>query len=262
MEMTMAGAEAREREIGLLMSLTGILIRPRAMLLALSCARHSWWGVAALLMVMVIVLSVVAYSHADCQYVYRLEMEQYRSSASQLTRPPVAPTPLPITMAIRFGGRLVSTLGSWVLWAGALYLVTVLSGESGVGFGGMWKLVLWASIPYAIRSVAQSAYMLAIKTPIYNQALSGLVIDRTPPPLMTFHYAIPTKQQLALASVFERLDIYLLWHLALIIVGLMVVAKLSRKKAVAITLGLWLVFALIGTVPHFFPRTFARFTYF
>jgi hypothetical protein len=258
----MTGSERLKREPGIIAFLTGVLVRPKATLAILGRGGRAWSAVPALLMVVVTILMVVAYSHADCQYVHRLELEHYRNTGSQTSRPPVAPTPLPITMAIRTGGRLVSMFGSWIVWAAALYLLAVLFGENEVSFRAMWNLILWTSIPYAIRGALQSGWMAALKKPIYNQALSGLVVDRTQPPPMTFQYVIPTRQELALASLLGRLDIYLLWHLALVVLGLTVLTTFSRRKAAAVTLGIWVVFTLVAMVPHFFPATFGRFRYF
>ena len=262
MEIAMRGGDAVRSRAGIRSFLSGIIVRPRATLLALSENARSWWGVPTVLLVAVVILSVVAYSYADCQYVHRLELEQYRSSGSQATRPPEPPTPLLITIAIRAGGRLLSQSVSWFAWSIALYLIVVLMGESEVSFGRVWKLLMWSSIPYVVRGVLQSGTMLLAKKPIYNQALSGLVVDHTPPPPMTFSYVIPTKNELILASILERMDIYLLWHMALLVIGLTTLTGFSRKKALGVTLGIWLVFTLIGTIPHFFPGTFARFRYF
>lgn len=231
-------------------------------MVALSRARRSWWGIPALLLIAVVILTVIAYSYADCRYIYQLELEHYRSSASQAQQAPRQPTPLPITMTVRAGGRLVSTLASWLLWSGALYLVAVLLGRNEASFASIWKLVLWASVPYVIRGVAQSAFMLIAGKPIYNQALSGLVIDNAPPPMMTFQYVIPTKEQLALASLLEQLDVYLVWHLTLLVIGMTALTQLPRRKAAAVTVGIWVVFALLGMIPDFFPGTFSRFRYF
>jgi hypothetical protein len=153
-------------------------------------------------------------------------------------------------------------LGSWIVWAGALYLALILLGQNGVGFGSVWTLVLWAWMPYVVRALLQSAYMTIVSRPVYNQGLSGLVVDRTPPPPMTLHYVIPTTNDVALASLLERFDVYLLWQLALMVVGVTALSKLSRKKAMVLTCGLWIAFALISLIPSFFPRTFARFRYF
>jgi hypothetical protein len=262
MEITMRGVDGVRSGSGILSFLSGIVLRPRATLLALSTSQRSWWGVPAFLLIATLILSVAVYSYADCQYVHRLEMEQYTSSGSQAARPPEPPTPLPITMAIRAGGRSISQAVSWLAWSVVLYLIVVLLGESDVGFGSVWKLCMWSSMPYVVRGVLQSATMLLVRKPIYNQALSGLVVDHTPPPPMTFSYVIPTKNELILASILERLDIYLLWYTALLVIGLTTFTGFSRKKALGVTVGIWLAFMLIGTIPDFFPGTFARFRYF
>ena len=262
MEITMGSSDSVWKQPGAFSLLVGILTKPRTTMPALGRNERGWWAVPALLTIVLIVFTVVAYSYADCQYVYRLELEHYRSAANQAARPPTAPTPQPITMAIRAAGRTVAQLVSWVAWGGALYLLVVLLGENETSFGAVWRVVLWASMPYALRSLIQSVTMFLMKKPIYNQALSGLVVDRTPPPLMTFNYVIPTRQQELLASILERLDIYLLWHLALVVIGVTSLTRFSRRKAGAVTLGIWLIFAVVTTLPHFFPGTFARFRYF
>lgn len=69
--------------------------------------------------------------------------------------------------------------------AGALYLVLILLGHNEVAFGSVWTLVLWSSLPLVLRGILQSAYMTILERPVYNQHLSGLVVENRPPP-MTF----------------------------------------------------------------------------
>lgn len=262
MEMNMAGTDAVRGRLGVLGLLAGALVKPRDTMVALRKVRRSWWGIPALLTLAVIILSVIAYSYADCQYVHQLEMDQYLSSTNSSGRPPEPPTPLPITMTIRAAGRLISTCVAWFAWSGAVYLALLLLGHSAVDFGSVWTLAIWAWMPYAVRDIIQSIYMIAIHRPVYNQGLSGLVVDRTPPPPMTFRYLIPTTSELALASLLERLDIYMIWHLALMVLGTRALTKLSRRKAIGAIWGIWLVLTLVALIPGFFPRTFARFRFF
>ncbi|MFO7741812.1 MAG: YIP1 family protein [Anaerolineae bacterium] len=262
LEMNVAGIDAPAKQAGVLRVLAGALIKPRATTAALRQTRWTWWAIPAFLILAVTVLTVVAYSYAHCGYIYQLEMDHYARSASQGGRSPNPITPLPITMAIRVAGRVLSTGGAWLVWSGALYLALILLGYNGVAFGSVWTLVLWAWMPYAVRDVLQSIYMTVAHRPVYNQGLSGLVVDRTPPPLASFDYVIPTTNQEALASFLARLDVYLIWQLALMVIGAMALTRVSRRKAVAVILGIWLVFALVALIPQFFPATFARFRYF
>jgi len=258
----MSGVDALERRPGVLGLVAGTLVRPRTTLLTMGRIKRRWWGIPALLMLVVLIVTVVAYSRADCQYVHRLEMNHYLSSTTQGGRPPEPPTPLLITMAIRAGGRVVSTVVSWLAWSGALYLLLILLGQNDVGFGRVWALVLWSWMPYVVRGLIQSVTMTIAHRPIYNQGLSGLVVDSTPPPPMTFRYVIPTTNQRALASLLERVDVYLVWQLVLLVMGTMALTSLPRRKAIAVICGILVGFTLISLVPEFFPGTFARFRYF
>lgn len=258
----MSGVDALERGPGILGLVSGTLVKPRATMLAMGRVKRRWWGIPALLMLVVLIVTVVAYSRADCQYVHRLEMDSYLSSPTQGHRPPEPPTPLLGTMAIRAGGRIVSTVVSWLAWSGALYLLLVLLGQNGTGFASVWALVVWSGMPQVVRGVIQSVTMTISQRPIYNQALSGLVVDSTPPPPMTFQYVIPTARQQALASLLERVDIYLVWQLVLMVMGTTALTRLPRRKAIALIGGIWVAFTLISLIPDFFPRTFARFRYF
>jgi len=262
LEMNVAATDAPSKQTGVFRLLFGALINPKATMAALRGARWTWWAIPVFLILVITVLTVVAYSTADCRYIYQLEMDHYASSPNQGGRPPDPITPLPITMAIRAAGRVLSAGGAWIVWSGALYLVLILLGRNGVTFGSVWTLVLWAWMPYAVRGVLQSIYMTVAHRPVYNQGLSGLVVDRTPPPMMTFNYVIPTTNEQALATFLARLDVYLIWQLALMVIGAMALTRLSRRKAVAVVVGIWLVFAVISLIPQFFPATFARFRYF
>lgn len=238
-----------------------MLVKPQAAMAALKAVNWRWWGIAAFLIIAVTIGTVVAYSYADCQYIYQLQADHFNSS-SQGGRPPEVPTPLPITMAIRAIGRMASTVLAWAGWSGALFLVVILLGHNGIGFGSVWTLVIWAWMPYVVRGSVQTVYMLAVGRPVYNQGLSGLVVDNTPPPPMTFEYVIPTASQQAMASLLSRIDVYVVWQLALLVVGTMALTSLTRRKATAVVVGIWLVLTLVTLVPSFFPGTFGRFRYF
>lgn len=242
--------------------LTGAVVKAREAMANLKETRWAWWGIPALLIVAVTIVTVVAYSYADCQYIYQLRMDHYASSPGQGGRAPEVPTPLMITMADRVARRVISIVISWLVWAGALFLILLLLGHGGVRFGSVWTLVVWAWIPHAVRGIVQSIYMTAVGRPVYNQGLAGLVVDKTPPPMMTFVYDIPTPNRQALASLLSRLDIYLVWQLVLMVMGVTALTTLSRGKARVLVVGLWLLFTLVAMVPAFFPGTFSRFRYF
>lgn len=140
-------------------------------------------------------------------------------------------------------GALVGAPITWLAWGGALYLVSVFLGRSS-NFPQMFRLTVWTWIPYAVRGLVQTAAMLVTRRPIVNAGLSGLVIDKSSAAMV-----MPSMGQLALASLLSRVDVYLIWNLALLTLGLMVFTNLPRKKALTATLAIWAILALLGAVP-------------
>ena len=114
-------------------------------------------------------------------------------------------------------------------------------------------MTIWAGTPYLLRDLMQGLYMFITRQPIYNQGLAGLVLDSAPKlmavegvPIMP---QLPATGQLVAAALLGRVDIYLIWHIWLLVLGLVAFVKLSRKKALLITLGIWLIFTLPTLLP-------------
>ena len=135
---------------------------------------------------------------------------------------------------------------AWLVWGGALYLASVFLGRSS-GFGQMFRLAVWTWLPYGIRGLVQTVYILTTGNAIANAGLSGFVVDKSVQSVIS-----PGPGQLALASILGRVDIYMVWHLLLVSVGLMAFTNLTRKKAWTAALAIWLVLALLGILPAIF----------
>jgi hypothetical protein len=165
------------------------------------------------------------------------EMEQ-RALASSAN--PLLITVLPAVQ------RIASVWAGWLLWAGGLSLLSAMTGGK-TSFRPLWPLVVWAWLPYALRGLLQSAFILATGTLIENPGLSGLVLpDQTAAGILA---APPGAGLLALKSFLAQIDLFLFWNLALLAIGLAVASRLTRRKAALVVLGLWLVLTLIGLVP-------------
>jgi hypothetical protein len=50
----------------------------------------------------------------------------------------------------------------------------------------------------------------------------------------------------------------LFWNLALLVIGVTIVAQFARRKAALVTLGIWLALTLLGLVPTIVAGSFAR----
>jgi hypothetical protein len=83
--------------------------------------RQRGWWIVLLLAVGTIVLATFVHSWADCRFFYQAELDQYLAHPDTYGRPPqMASMPL-ITVLIRTGGQLLSTIAAWIGWAGGLY---------------------------------------------------------------------------------------------------------------------------------------------
>jgi hypothetical protein len=134
-----------------------------------------------------------------------------------------------------------------------LYLAGTFFGNNEVKYGPLFAMTLWAWTPYIVRNVLQGVLMAVTNTPIYNQGLSGLVLDNAPPtPAFTpmgRSFMPPTRGEDVLAGLLARVDVYLIWHLILLVTGVTVFERLNKKKAVPLTLGIWMLTTILALLP-------------
>lgn len=133
----------------------------------------------------------------DFQY-YSQDQQAQFLRALEVTSGPLTIYVLPAvqTLARVWIGWLVSGFG--------LYLaLTFLGGR--LSSRSLLSLAAWAGLPFAVRELVRAGYVLATGQLVQHAGLSGLVIAPD-----------PTFFQLALQYV----DLYWIWHIALLLVGL------------------------------------------
>ena len=234
--------------------LWGILARPRATFQRLNeNGRRAWW-LPALLAVLAVILPILvgsplrtqmareAVASVQTQMGETLSPEQ-REQMEQAQQ--IAASSLIITVFPSITGVLGLVVG-WLVWAGALYLVGMVAGGH-ASFGALFRVVVWTWIPYALRGFLQTLYILFTGQLIAHPGLSGLVAgEQTVEKMLT---APPTAGQMVASDLLARIDLFLFWNLALLVVGTMVVTRLSARKATALVLGIWLLLTLMGLIP-------------
>lgn len=232
----------------------GVLVRPRATLEVLNQQGQRAWWLPAALVALVLVLPIVVAAPLSAQQAREalaVTQEQWGSQmspadASQMERAAsIVSSPL-ITVVFPSVGGLVGLVVVWLAWASALYLLSLAVGGRS-NFGQMVRMVVWAWLPYALRGLLQSIYILATGQLIAHPGLSGLVADDRA--LSEVVLAPPSLGQMLLTSFLSRLDLFLVWNLALLVVGVGVVARLPRQKALLVTIGVWLVITVLGLLP-------------
>jgi hypothetical protein len=240
-------AENTEEKMNVLQLLVSIIDRP-AVTLSYVGKKPGWaWLTPAfLVLVGLVVFSVVtapltselALRQAQ-QQLASLPPQQAEQAASQIERF----TSPPMIAGFSIVGGLIALVVIWLLGAGVLYFLGLVAGGE-ANFAQSFAILAWSWLPYSLRNLILAAYV-AYSGQMINQGLSFLVAtgDQT--------------QDAAnwLYVLLAQFDLFYLWHLILVIVGLAVVGRFSKTKAsivgliyLAVTAALSLVPTLVGSM--------------
>lgn len=236
-----------------LQSLVGILWRPRVTLSYLHAQGHRTWWLPATLTVLFLVLPLALQAPFLAQQAREAVLESQRQAEErfgqslsdeqiqQMTA--VTASPL-ITFVFPAISSVVALIVGWLVRAGALYLAGLLLGGRST-FGAMLSMTIWTWVPYTVRGIFRTIYIPLAGQPVINEGLSGFV------------------QGTGLGSIIIRallgqIDIFLVWHLVLLTIGVMTVTRLPCRKALLLTLGVWATLTLLGLLPALVGGLFAQ----
>ena len=115
---------------------------------------------------------------------------------------------------------LTGLAGLWLGWpimSGLLHLLSTLLGGRGSQSATL-NVVAWSSLPYALRDVLRVIYMAIAKHTVASPGLSGF---------------ISSTQGAAgfAANLLKHADLFLVWYVLLLVIGMALFDSLSRSKA-------------------------------
>ena len=110
-------------------------------------------------------------------------------------------------------GALIAVWVGWALVAALLHLGSTLLGGRG-SMQNALNVVAWASLPFALRDILRIVFMLAVGHVIVSPGLSGFVVNPG-----------------FLSQVLARVDLFWIWHVILLVIGLAIADGLPRNKA-------------------------------
>ncbi len=239
--------------------LVGIWVRPRKTLE--QAAEHPGWHWLIPMILVALLTAAQVWVTAPIQQQMTQEqiekMMQQQREEIQKTAPkgqmapeiPETPPPsIPLAPMIILG-VVTGTFGLIIIWlvrAGVLHLLAMALGGRH-RFGQMFAMTAWASMPTTLRQIEQIAYSLFTHRLVQNPGLSWLVSKPTAGqnPLE----AATKSLQNPLIPLLREIDIFTIWYLVLLFVGIGVTARLSRKKTAVV----WVIYLLLAAAVYVLP---------
>jgi hypothetical protein len=229
-----AAAPDTEAKLSPFRILTGILIRPRATFEKLREAKRGyWWVVFALAVLAAFVLALASTA------------AQKSTIQAMIPSESVEGVEMPANMAqtattFAFVGATISGIFSALF--GYLLLTLIVFG-AGLILGGkatfkqVFTVSVWTTLPYVVRSLVQAIASL-VTGAAPTSGLSGVLTTAE-------SMSMPI-----LAAILTRIDVYMVWSLVLLVIGVGVVYRLSKGKTflvVAIYVVVTLVLVIAST---------------
>lgn len=172
---------------------------------------------------------------------YTPEQQAQLEKAMSVSNGPVFTYVFPSVLAV---GKI--WLG-WLLVGAGLHLLRTLMGGRGTSQSIM-NIAAWAGLPFALREIIRVIYLLLSQDPIRFPGLSGFA----PMEVGTFN--------LFLAELLKQIDIYWIWHVALLILGLRLFKDIAPAKAVVSLILIQIVAIGMQTIPGLLAAQFSGLT--
>ncbi|MEW5960279.1 MAG: YIP1 family protein [Chloroflexota bacterium] len=211
--------------------LFGIIDRPAETFRAV-LARRQWTMWLAPLLVLgaaFAVFSVVNLPHA--QELARQQAERQLASlpaeqaaTARATLDTTLSTPVMLATTLGFGSAAL--LIGLLAQATFLYFSALIAGGDDMNFGAVFTMSSWTKLPQAINFLVQTGFVAFSGAAINYPGLSALVGSGD----------LMTDARNPFFVLLAQIDLFWLWHLLLVVVGLAVVARLSRVKSLVLTL--------------------------
>jgi hypothetical protein len=240
-------AENTKDKMNVLQLLVSIIDRP-AVTMSYVGKKPGWaWLTPALLVLVGLAVFSVVTAPYTSELALRQAQQQMASLPPQQAEQAAAQienfTSPPVIAAFSIVGGLITLAVIWLLGAGVLYFLGLVAGGE-ANFAQSFVILVWSWLPYALRNLVMAAYV-AYSGKLLNPGLSSLVA--------TGDQAKDTANWLY--GLLSQVDLFYLWHLILVVVGLAAVGRLSKTKAtivgliyLAVTTALSLVPALLGSM--------------
>jgi hypothetical protein len=204
-----------------------------------------WLAPALIILVTLIIVTVVSapflseMSRQQAEVGMQAQMGSLSGEQAEQVRGTLDTFTSPLFVALT--GIALAALGlilTWLFRGAVLFFIGYLLGTDN-RYIQMVTLVLWAWLPFALRDLVQAIYVFLNGQLVLHRGLSFLV-------------ASGNQAQHAgnlLYGLLAQIDVFLVWHLLLVGIGIAVSTRSTTTKTALATFSYWAVTALIGLAP-------------
>ncbi len=225
-----------ESQLSPIETLVGVVIRPKATFERMrDAARGHWWVMLILAFLALVLVSIAtvpieaeaARSALQAQQ-GNTETTQELSEAqqAQMDQMQNIMTSQAVLGGINVGFGVVGLAIGYLVRAGFVFLLGLALGGR-ASFKQVWRMTVWTTLPEVLRTIVSAIVTFVTGSP----SAPGLSYMLTDAEIKALPY---------LAAFLKSIDIFLVWSLALLGVGLLVTSQLSRGKSAVVALAYWL----------------------
>jgi hypothetical protein len=228
--------------------LVGIVDRPAATLRAVVVRPGAWTWLAPLLILVVCLVPMAVvqapYNVEIARQQVRLQLDQMpKEQQQQVAGQMEMFTSAPFLIATGLGMGVIMLLIGLLAQALVLYLGGLVAGGEAT-FGMMFRVSTWSRLPYAVSYLALTGFTLLAERTVRYPGLSALVA--------TGNLLLDSRKPLF--TLLSGIDLFWLWHLALVAIGVSA-ARRSRNGA---AVGMALVYAALSLAVAALPTMLFR----
>lgn len=202
--------------------------------------KATFWGPLLVMIVVATGFGFTVQQKVGWERVFQNNVNQTPAKAEKIESAPNAEQIKAISAKFTAG----ATYGYWIivllitLVTSLLYWVTINYGFGGTAkYGQIYAVSLYASLVMNIK------FLLGIVALFAGLAPDSFLIQN--PVGSNVGYYLSADSPLWLRSLCTHLDVFEIWALVLTVIGVAVVAKVSKGKAAAVVVGWWVVFVII-----------------
>jgi len=230
--------------------LWGIVVQPvRTLTYLHDCPQRTWLAPVILAILLVTAQSLVTVPVANQAAAAQMEEQLAQMPIDQRAqiegRMHQGPS-LPLLAGTMLVGGLIGLCARWLFRSGAIHLFSLgLGGRN--RFNQVFSMVVWTWVPLLVRSLLQTLYIAFSGTLPAHQGLAAYLAALGQP--------LPAGTSYALLSQ-TQLDLFALWNLMLLALGVLITTGLSRVKALVVATGYWALATALGLVPALVQQFF------